>query len=58
MFERFERLDKDVKGSGLGLSIVKSIVERYNGRIWVEDRVKNGLRRGSVFIVLLPNLQW
>ncbi len=50
----FERMTKTTKGAGLGLSIVSVIVDKYHGRIWVEDRVKGDPTKGSVFIVQLP----
>lgn len=39
---------------GLGLSIVRAIVEAYHGMVWVEDRVKGEHSKGSVFRVALP----
>jgi len=51
IFDRFTRLEKGaIKGSGLGLGIVKKIVELHNGKVWVE----NNSPKGSVFIVELP----
>ena len=37
IFERFEKVDSFAQGVGLGLSICKSIVDKMNGRIQVED---------------------
>lgn len=39
------------KGSGLGLSIVRGIMDAQNGMVWVEDGAGG---RGSVFILLFP----
>jgi two-component system phosphate regulon sensor histidine kinase PhoR len=54
IFEKFFRAhapgENEVPGSGLGLSIVKTIVERHNGRIWVESEVNVG----STFTIALP----
>ncbi len=52
VFLLFSRLrnKKNVSGSGLGLSIVKQIIEGHGGEIWVESR-KN---RGSKFFFTLP----
>ena len=41
------------RGAGLGLTIVKALVERYGGRVAVEDRVKGDHSKGSVFLVTL-----
>jgi signal transduction histidine kinase len=55
IFEPFQRLvDPEagyIEGSGLGLSMVKSIVELHGGRVRVESEVQ----RGSSFIVQLPS---
>jgi PAS domain S-box-containing protein len=50
IFDVFTRLHSGVKGTGLGLSITKRIVEKHNGRIWVES--EEGL--GTTFHVSLP----
>ncbi len=54
IFERFYKTDKSrnrsVKGSGLGLSIAKKIVELHHGSISVQSE----LDKGSTFIVRLP----
>ncbi len=54
IFERFYRGDKlrteGIKGSGIGLTIVKRIVEAHKGEIRVESKVGEG----SVFTVYLP----
>jgi signal transduction histidine kinase len=54
IFERFSRSDTRKKGSGLGLHIVRMLVRRYHGRVWVEDRVKGDHVQGAVFKVELP----
>lgn len=51
VFGLFEQLDGRSEGSGLGLALVKKIVELYQGRIWV---VSDGLGQGSCFRFTLP----
>ena len=54
IFKRGHREFKGQKGMGLGLSLVKKIIKKYNGKIWVEDRVKDDHTQGSNFILLIP----
>jgi signal transduction histidine kinase len=50
VFDLFNRLDKNVDGTGLGLSLIKRIGEAHDGRIWVESSVD---RTGSTFYFTL-----
>ena len=52
VFEIFHRVDphSSVSGDGLGLSIVQRIIDRLDGRIWLESE----LGEGSKFFVALP----
>ncbi len=53
IFERGSKEKSSSGGMGLGLSLVKKTIDRYNGKIWVEDRVKGDYSKGSNFILLL-----
>jgi PAS domain S-box-containing protein len=54
IFQRDQKDTQSVSGMGLGLSIVKKIIDSYDGRIWVEERVKGNHSKGSNFVVLIP----
>jgi len=51
VFGIFEKLDQTIGGVGMGLTMVKRIVEMYGGRIWVESQ---GIGTGSCFRFTLP----
>lgn len=53
IFERFEQVKTNTKkeGSGIGLNLVKSLIEMNNGSIKVESE----LEKGSKFTIILPN---
>ncbi|KKK41530.1 hypothetical protein LCGC14_1073180 [marine sediment metagenome] len=54
IFERAS-INKSIgSGMGLGLSLVKKIIDSYNGKIWVEDRIKGEHLKGANIIILLP----
>ncbi len=44
IFEIFNQLDPAIGGEGLGLSIVHRMLERHNGKIWIESEEDNGSR--------------
>ncbi len=56
LFRKYVRLktDTDVSGTGLGLSIVRALADKFNGRVWVEDRVHGRSDQGAKFCVELP----
>ncbi len=51
IFGLFERLSADGEGSGVGLALVRRIVEHHGGRVWVESQ---GLGHGCTFYFTLP----
>jgi signal transduction histidine kinase len=56
VFERFYRGHQSgaehISGSGLGLSLVKAVVESHNGRIWLQSQV----RVGTTFYISIPSI--
>ena len=50
IFGLFEKLNVQTEGTGIGLALVKRIVESQGGRIWVESELGNG----AVFYFSLP----
>ncbi|MCZ4222656.1 ATP-binding protein [Pedobacter rhodius] len=53
VFELFKRMDnvKDIDGTGVGLAIVKRVVEKHHGRVWFESK----LNAGSTFYLAFKN---
>lgn len=51
IFGLFNRLNNEVEGTGVGLTLVKRIVEIYGGKIWVDS---DGQGNGSTFYFTLP----
>ena len=56
LFQKFYRVDnsdtREIGGTGLGLYLVRRLVETMSGRVWVESEYK----RGSTFSVELPRI--
>ena len=51
LFGMFEKLNPEMEGTGMGLALVKKIIEVHGGRIWVESE---GLGKGVCFLFTLP----
>jgi|GEM_PF-1510566 len=53
IFRLFDKLDTSSDGTGVGLALVKRIVEFHHGRIWVESEVGSG----ATFLFTLPKTE-
>ena len=52
VFGLFEKLDPDSEGSGVGLALIKRIVDQHHGRVWVESEGKG---KGTTVCFTLPD---
>ena len=51
IFAKYERLDQQLPGLGLGLAIAHAAIECQGGRLWVEESALGGAR----FVLVIPN---
>lgn len=52
IFNKFEQIAETTNSTGLGLTIVKELIEIHNGKIYI----KSELNKGSEFIIKIPNI--
>jgi len=54
IFERIYKENRTVSGIGLGLSLVKKILNFYDAKIWVENRIPEDYSKGTKFTLTFP----
>lgn len=50
IFDRFDKAEEFIQGTGIGLTVCQTIVEAMEGRIWLDETYRSGAR----FVVCLP----
>jgi len=54
IFRREYKKNEEPSGIGLGLLLVKRIIENYHGEIMVKNKIQGDYTKGSNFIILIP----
>ncbi|KKK44408.1 MAG: Signal transduction histidine kinase [Candidatus Lokiarchaeum sp. GC14_75] len=55
VFYKIYEKPKSYKRIGLGLLLVSEVIQSFNGKVWIEDKVKGDYKKGSRFVILLPS---
>jgi PAS domain S-box-containing protein len=54
LFTRSGNSHARATGRGLGLHLVRTLVEDFRGKVWAEDRVRDDPSKGTRFVIMLP----
>jgi len=57
IFNRGFREERSIQGMGIGLSLLKRIMKRYKGEIFVQDKILGDFTKGSNFVLLLREVE-
>jgi PAS domain S-box-containing protein len=52
VFELFNKISAETEGTGIGLALVKRIIESHGGKIWIKSE---GLKKGATFYFTIPD---
>ena len=56
IFKRGYQNEKIKRRIGLGLTFVGRVIEKYGGKIFVEDKIRHDYKKGSKFVLLIPEV--
>jgi PAS domain S-box-containing protein len=54
LLRRLSTENSKTRGKGFGLYLIKQLVDDFNGKFWMEDRVPGDHTKGARFVVMLP----
>lgn len=54
IFYKIYEKAKSFKRIGLGLLLVREVIQSFNGKVWAEDRAKGDYKKGTKIIILIP----
>ena len=54
IFRTLKEIGEKTERRGFGLYLVRTLIDRYQGQVWVEDRVPGDHTKGAKFVVRLP----
>jgi signal transduction histidine kinase len=57
IFYRIYDESKSFKRFGLGLLLVREVIQSLNGKVWAEDKIKGDFKKGTKIIILIPESQ-